>query len=454
MPEPLPEGLYESLRTSGLEQSLSHLRDLEPRFAPVDPADAPEVLARHVARSVRRLLADERDEEKRAAIVNELMDVIHAPDERLVDGLEQLVVLTRAIAPGVYELQRPATPLSSAALLTNGPDEPTLGSELRAELSSADRVDLLCAFIRWHGLRVLEEPLLRLRERGVPLRVITTTYVGATERRAIDELVHRFGADVRITYETQSTRLHAKAWLLRRNSGFDTAYVGSSNLSSSALVDGLEWNVRLSGVATPELLRKFSATFDTYWADPAFVRYDPATDADRLDDALARSGSRGASSADITLSGLEVRPLPHQTEILEALESEREIHHRHRNLVIAATGTGKTVVAALDYRRLSEQQDGQARCCSSLTGRRSCSSPFGCTGRCSRTAPSASCTSRAADPSGGTTSSPASSRSPRTASTGSRRTTSTSWSSTSSTMRKHPPTAACSTTFSRRSSLA
>ena len=308
VPEPLPEGLYESLRTSGLEQSLSHLRDLEPKFAPVDPADAPEVLARHVARSVRRLLADERDEEKRAAIVNELMDVIHAPDERLVDGLEQLVDPHAGHLSGRVELQRPATPLSSAALLTNGPDEPTLGSELRKELSSADGVNLLCAFIRWHGLRVLEEPLLRLRERGVPLRVITTTYIGATERRAIDELVRRFAAEVRITYETQSTRLHAKAWLLRRNSGFDTAYVGSSNLSRSALVDGLEWNVRLSGVATPELLRKFSATFDTYWADPAFVRYDPATDADRLNDALVRSGSRGIQAADITLSGLENPP--------------------------------------------------------------------------------------------------------------------------------------------------
>ena len=296
MPEPFPEGLYESLRTSGLDRSLATVHDLEPRFARVDPADAPEVLARHVARTVRQLIADERDEAKRAAIVNELMDVLHAPDERLADRLEQLVVLTRAIAAGGHELQRPATPLSAAALLTNGPDEPTLGSELRAELSSADRVDLLCAFIRWHGLRVLEEPLLRLRDRGVPLRVITTTYVGATERRAVDELVRRFGADVRITYETQSTRLHAKAWLLRRNSGFDTAFVGSSNLSRSALVDGLEWNVRLSGVATPELLRKFAATFDTYWADPAFVPYDPATDADRLDDALARSGSRGASS--------------------------------------------------------------------------------------------------------------------------------------------------------------
>jgi superfamily II DNA or RNA helicase len=55
------------------------------------------------------------------------------------------------------------------------------------------------------------------------------------------------------------------------------------------------------------------------------------------------------------LAGLEVRPLPHQVSILEALDTERHVHDRHRNLVVAATGTGKTVVAALDYRRLVEQ---------------------------------------------------------------------------------------------------
>ncbi len=187
----------------------------------------------------------------------------------------------------------------------------------------------------------------------MPFRVLTTTYVGATERRAIDELVTRFGADVRISYETQSTRLHAKAWLFRRDSGYDTAFVGSSNLSRSALVDGLEWNVRLSGVATPELLRKFEATFDTYWESSAFESYDPTANADRLDDALAYAGNRTSrTTTTIDLSGLEVRALPHQQEILEALESERDLHDRHRNLVVAATGTGKTVVAALDYRRL------------------------------------------------------------------------------------------------------
>ncbi|MFC4005104.1 DUF3427 domain-containing protein [Prauserella oleivorans] len=351
----LADGIHEAIRTARLNAAIDRLRDrLRPHFADVDHADTPEVLARHVAEVVRRALAEQTQAARQIATVNDILALLGAPEEQLPGSVEQLLALTPVDRLDGRPPRRPVTPLADAALLTNAADEPSLSAELRAELASADRVDLLCAFIRWHGLRVLESALADLRRRGVPLRVLTTTYVGATERRALDELVHRFGADVRISYEHQSTKLHAKAWLFRRNSGYDTAFVGSSNLSRSALLDGLEWNVRLSGVGTPELLRKFAATFDTYWASSAFVPYDPERDADRLDDALARAGRRTATAPRISLAGLEVRPLPHQHEILEALDTERELHGRHRNLVVAATGTGKTVVAALDYRRLRE----------------------------------------------------------------------------------------------------
>ena len=161
----------------------------------------------------------------------------------------------------------------------------------------------------------------------------------------------------------RSTRLHAKAWLFRRNSGYDTAYVGSSNLSKAALLDGLEWNVRLSSISTPDVLRKFEATFDSYWSESAFELYDPDRDSRRLDEALHLAG-RGPSNVEghrITLSGLEVRPYPHQRDMLERLEVERTVHDRHRNLLVAATGTGKTVMAALDYKRLRQQYGRELR---------------------------------------------------------------------------------------------
>jgi hypothetical protein len=197
---------------------------------------------------------------------------------------------------------------------------------------------------------------LLAHERGVPIRVITTTYIGATEQRALDRLVTEFNAHVKVNYELRSTRLHAKAWLFRRRSGYDTAYVGSSNLSKAALLDGLEWNVRLSSVATPVALKKFEATFDSYWSEPAFESYDPGTDGKRLKEALAQaSGKLRGDTHAISLSGLEVRPYSHQRDMLERLRIEREVHDRHRNLLVAATGTGKTVMAALDYRNLKRQ---------------------------------------------------------------------------------------------------
>jgi HKD family nuclease len=91
--------------------------------------------------------------------------------------------------------------------------------------------------------------------------------MGATERAALDRLHRELGATIKIQYDAARTRLHAKAWMFRRDTRFDTAYVGSSNLSRAALLDGVEWNVRLSRVATPALLEKFRATFDTYWND-------------------------------------------------------------------------------------------------------------------------------------------------------------------------------------------
>ncbi|WP_442893212.1 DUF3427 domain-containing protein [Aquipuribacter sp. SD81] len=344
------EGVYERLMTTRLRDALTERADLHPVEDAVEPAQQATVLAEHVARRLAWALVD-LEPDARLELVNRLLADIDG--DPVLPGPRQLLALAQREAAGVYRLSalRPEVPLSRPALLTNARSEPKLGAELRAELATADRVDLLCAFVKWHGLRVLEDQLTTLRRRGVDLRVVTTTYMGATERVALDRLVRDFGAHVKVNYETRSTRLHAKAWLFRRRTGYDTAYVGSSNLSKAALLDGLEWNVRLAGAHTPELLTKFEATFDTYWADPAFVDYDPDADRDRLDEALARADG-GRSDAPLVISGLDVRPYPHQQEILDRLDVERTVHGHHRNLVVAATGTGKTVVAALDYARM------------------------------------------------------------------------------------------------------
>ncbi|PVZ53692.1 DUF3427 domain-containing protein [Arthrobacter sp. H-02-3] len=346
----LPEGLYELLNTDVLGNRLSQEAELQSIFADIDDEDSPDILSRHVADAVRQALAAAKPTE-RVALANKLLQEIQHSD-RIAEGPTQLQSLHRPDTLKRRNLRRPTTKLSDSALLTNSKDDPNLAAELRTEIESADTVDLLCAFVRWTGLRLLHPALEELKERGAKLRVITTTYMGATERRAIDELVTRYGAEVKISYETQATRLHAKAWLFRRDSGFDTAYVGSSNLSQAALLDGLEWNVRLSSVGTPALLNKFEVTFDSYWAQRAFQSYDPERDGEKLDAALERNGGRRTAIPG-EATGLEVQPFLHQEEMLEDLEAERLKGFDH-NLVVAATGTGKTVIAALDYKRLCE----------------------------------------------------------------------------------------------------
>ncbi|MBM7808306.1 superfamily II DNA or RNA helicase [Geodermatophilus bullaregiensis] len=277
-----------------------------------------------------------------------------APQDAVVEPPRTLLAVAQpSPTPGPATFpDRPAVPMSTSALLVNGRGQPRIGFEVARELASADSVDLLCAFIKWQGLRVLEKQLTELRERGGRLRVITTTYMGATDQRALDRLVE-LGAEVKVSYETRTTRLHAKAWLFRRATGLSTAYVGSSNLSRTALTDGLEWNVRLSNVEQAHLLTTFAETFDSYWLDPSFEIYEPPRDGDRLREALAAERG-GPSDLPIQITSLDVRPYGYQQEILEALDAERTVHERWRNLVVMATGTGKTVVSALDYRRLRD----------------------------------------------------------------------------------------------------
>jgi superfamily II DNA or RNA helicase/HKD family nuclease len=354
-------GLYDELITLGLARELAELERSGLRIFKdeLDPADADALLSRHFAillkRALRSVATDQRLE-RQVQLANALREALSRLSSKEVSSEDTVIhppEILSAISPTSIGLvtqnapQRPQIRLSVSDLLVNARGEPRIGHSLAEEIPSCDRIDLLCAFIRWNGLRIVEPALRAFLEKRRPLRVITTTYTGSTERRALDRLVG-MGAEVKVSYETQATRLHAKAWLFQRDTGYSTAYVGSSNLSHTAMLDGLEWNVRLSEVETPALLEKFRATFESYWADPSSEEYRPERDAERFDRAV-QSGRPGPSAPFI---GLDVNPYPHQTEILERLATERERHDRHRNLVVAATGTGKTVVAALDYKRL------------------------------------------------------------------------------------------------------
>ncbi len=132
--------------------------------------------------------------------------------------------------------------------------------------------------------------------------------------------------------------------------------MGSSNLSNAALTSGLEWNTKITKKDLPETIDKVSATFEFYWHDKEFEYYDEGQ-RERLVRALQAEKYFDSNKSEIYT--MDIRPYSYQQEILDRLDAERKVRGYTRNLVVAATGTGKTVISALDYKRFRKQNLGK-----------------------------------------------------------------------------------------------
>jgi len=353
-------GLYREIVDLALAEELENIdkNQLRPTVDPLDAAELPNRVGEVIAKWVATALTDIPDNSKAetahalaARILGTINDVIKDNPLQERDSLDEPLRELAAIegydpAGKVVSIQRPLTPIGDTVLFTNARGEPSLISEIGAEIDSADRIDLVLAFIRWTGIRDLIKPLTAHISHGKKVRVLTTIYTGSTEAKALDSLAN-IGVDVKVSYDAKNTRLHAKAWHFYRKMGLSTVYIGSSNLTYSAVVTGMEWNVRASETVNPDVVRSFESTFESYWQDPSFETYDR----NRFEKAtLSERGNR--DTTDIT--PFDITPYPFQRALLEQLQVERSLGRPH-SLVVAATGTGKTVMAALDYKHLRTQ---------------------------------------------------------------------------------------------------
>lgn len=247
---------------------------------------------------------------------------------------------------------RPKTSIATSTLFT-GNSGPSLESELRREIRTADEIDFLISFIKFSGLRLIYDDLVEFTKTK-KLRVITTSYMGASDYKAILDLSKLPNTEVKISYDTKRTRLHAKAYYFKRKTGFSTAYIGSSNLSNPALSNGLEWNLKVSEYTSKDVIDSFRKTFESYWNDEEFRNFEPDNEANKRELKESLSMNQKEESSYVFF---DLKPYSHQREILEDLRLERKEYNSYRNLVVAATGTGKTMVAAFDYKRQIKDGD-------------------------------------------------------------------------------------------------
>ena len=362
-------GIYEQVINNQLTSELAEIPDARKAVAPIDKAEASKVLSQYLADVVQKgldnVLDNGGDISAQIALINQIVNLIQNTTKEAdfatlgVDQrAEQLLALLRetdsrlAVGKTATDLSRPETSIAQSSLFTGAIHEPQMYTELKKEIVSADRIDMLVSFIKWSGLRLLMDELCEFTQNGGELRIITTSYMGATDVKAIEELRQLPNTKIKVSYDTKRTRLHAKTYVFYRNTGFTTAYVGSSNLSNAAISSGLEWNVKVTKKDLPETIDKIAATFESYWNSSEFEYYSE-DQKERL--ARALKAEKYFDTNNAGLYTMDITPYSYQQEILDKLEAERKVRGQTRNLVVAATGTGKTVISALDYKRFRKQ---------------------------------------------------------------------------------------------------
>lgn len=369
----MKQGPYDLLLTDALQSSIDSLGSITESLQS-NPEALTEYLLDLLSRKVMDLLEDSAGEtneskvQSQIAFANSLIKEVEkiSGDRTNTDRVNERAAVLRWIGNPNTQPSFPQTGLTHSWLFTAGKASPALLNELRAEMTTCSQLDMLVSFITVSGVRKIRDILESITatdaegKTTTKIRILTTTYMGATEKKALDELATLPGCEVRISLDGRRTRLHAKAWIFHRETGFGTAYVGSANLSAAAMTGGLEWTVKFSQRAQARLFNLACANFETLWEDNEFQCYDPSNIKHANALASALKAERGGGSDSSLMSYLEVTAKPFQQDILEQLAFERQ-HERTRNLLVAATGTGKTVMAALDYRRHALEVGGKPR---------------------------------------------------------------------------------------------
>ncbi len=350
----LKKGIYEHIVNRATEHEIQETdkSGLKCNTLPIDDAEAPKMLADYLAKAIRRKLEDVEDQADRVNIINRIMlDAGLLDDSQIVkptEFLSEVITHQQAVLREASK-KEPVRPMSGfrvSNLFTGGNSALPLGEEIRREIASADEICFIVSFLRVSGIRILLDDLRAFCHReGTRLRIITTTYCGATEAKAIEQLAALPNTEIRISYNTTIERLHAKSYIFVRNSGLHTAYIGSSNLSKSAQTDGLEWNVRVTNIENPHIIKSALATFEIYWESQNFEDFRiGGIEKFRKELNLNKKSAEASEN-----SGQHYEILHHQKQILDKLKVERDVHGNYRNLIVAATGTGKTVISAFDY---------------------------------------------------------------------------------------------------------
>lgn len=319
-------GLYEQIINKALNDIDEN--DIQVEKRKIDKENAPKILSHYLSEVLEKGLKDLSENnytiEEQLNFCNYLINKIkdETKDEyyssQLISKNAEMLYSLMNKKNSIRALKtdyptRPNYSIAEPFVFTGANTEIQLLSELKKEISSCDEIDFIVSFIKWSGIVRLLDELKEFTDNGGKLRIITTTYTGATEAKAIERLCELNNTEIKISYNTKQTRLHAKSYIFKRKTGFSTAYVGSSNISSAALTSGTEWNVKVTEKEMKDVYDKICGTFEVYWNSEEFEKYNKE-DNEKLRNNLYQE--KHLKSFNLEEYNFDIIPYPYQERVL------------------------------------------------------------------------------------------------------------------------------------------
>lgn len=227
----MKNGIYEEIINNKILKEINN-EDLLIGKEKLDSEEAKNILTQYIGNITRTALRYVRDDIKdpneyllkQIEICNDIIELLK---EKLKDDeFEELKISESAeVLTYVYsrmnnisfnnEVIRPETSISRTSLFTGSKREPNLNEEMKKEIASADEICMLVSFIKWSGLVTILDELKQFTDSGKKLRVLTTSYMEATDFKAVVELAKLSNTEIKVSYDTKRTRLHAKSTYLK-----------------------------------------------------------------------------------------------------------------------------------------------------------------------------------------------------------------------------------------------
>lgn len=359
------KGLHEELQLQNVEYPENK------KIYPLAPNEYSYVLTQYVANTVGTALHELSKQEKYEDMIRLVQKIERQVKDEVSEWSRPLASIHYRYDDDLIPLIYPELFFSKPFLVTNQNKQgQNFFKVLRAELLTADHVDFMVSFIRWSGLQLLLRSLSELQKKNTTVRILTSTYLNVTEPKALRRLLDFENVQVKI-FDSGKTSFHTKAYLFSRYSDMNTIIIGSSNLSSTAIQHGFEWNVKLPDVPLLPIYQNAAQLFTELWNDE---RSKPLTQ-ELINDyekeyrrtqqkTILDTYSYSPRVYKVSEPTLTQDSVPVETQILEPNSmqkqallalSETRKRGKTKGIVIAATGTGKTYLSAFDVKQMNAQ---------------------------------------------------------------------------------------------------